>query len=391
MKPIAKFGELPFYVDGICVFAATDGQAQAITDELFIIGERSTRIFDLVNHDTSEIYKFKQMVSRGKDLVELPLSATATEVQQALGKNQFAVKVYDIVSGDVLGYAYKFFTHKFVLSNGLEVPVVDFNKQTTQPVPIVPVTGVIVTPKTISALLPNSVSGTLIVDVQPSDATNKNVTYSSSDETIATVTSSGFVTALKNGNVDITVTTVDGGFTAVCEIDVKTEVQSISITNASTPFQPGQTQQLNATILPVGAEYNASVDWISSNDAVATVSSTGLVTYVSNGDATITVSASNGAEPKTATYTALTRTRLQGIEFNHTTFTGVVGGTDRLITIYTPSTASNQNITWATSDSSVATVSFGVVSFTGMGTVEVTATSQEGNFVATCVYTVVSA
>lgn len=133
MKPIAKMGDYPFGVDGISVFAAIDKEAQLISDELFVVNERSTRIFDLVNKDADQIYTFKSMVYRDKYHNLLPLSATTEELESLLDKNQFVVKVYDIDTGDVLGYVYKFFTNKFILSNGLEVPVVDFNKQTTAP------------------------------------------------------------------------------------------------------------------------------------------------------------------------------------------------------------------------------------------------------------------
>ena len=63
-------------------------------------------------------------------------------------------------------------------------------------------------------------SEVLIATVSPLDATNKNVAWASDDETIATVDSSGNVTAIKKGNADITVTTVDGDYTATCAIEV---------------------------------------------------------------------------------------------------------------------------------------------------------------------------
>lgn len=215
MKPIAKMGDFPFDVDGISVFAATDKDAQPISDELFVVNERSTRIFDLVNKDADEIYTFKSMVYRDKNHNLLPLSATATELQSLLGKNQFVVKIYDIDTGDVLGYAYKFFTHKFILGSGEEVPVVDFNLQTTEPAPaVIPVTSVALN-KTTST---GTVGGTeqLTATVLPSDATDKTVTWSSSGAE-ATVSSTGLVSFVSAGTVTITVTSTDGSHTASCE------------------------------------------------------------------------------------------------------------------------------------------------------------------------------
>ena len=68
--------------------------------------------------------------------------------------------------------------------------------------------------------LPRLESYTLKATINPSDATNKNVTWKSSDESIATVDANGKVTAVKVGKATITVTTVDGGKTATCEVTV---------------------------------------------------------------------------------------------------------------------------------------------------------------------------
>lgn len=85
------------------------------------------------------------------------------------------------------------------------------------PVPV-PVTSVTLLPDTVSL----SVGGIqqLAATVMPADATNRAVTYSSSDETKATVSEDGLVTAVAVGSATITVTTVDGGFTDTCAVTV---------------------------------------------------------------------------------------------------------------------------------------------------------------------------
>lgn len=217
MKPIAKFGELPFNVGGISVFAAVDNDTQAIADDLFIINQRSTRVFDLVTEDTSTVYDYMKLVSKDKDFKDLALDATKSEIEDGLAKNQFAVKVYDLDSGDVLGYAYKFFTNKIILSNGKEVDVVDFNAQTS--VPVVNVTSVSVLPTTLTAVVGDAAQQ-LAATVLPADATDKSVTWTTSAPDVATVSSTGLVTFVGAGSATITVTTTDGSHTATCEVTV---------------------------------------------------------------------------------------------------------------------------------------------------------------------------
>lgn len=301
MKPIAKFGELPFNVGGIKIFAAVDKSAQAIDEELYIISERSTRIFDLVNQDTSKVYTFMQMVSTGKDRKELSLSATAEEIQLALGKSQFAVKIYDVDSGDALGYAYKFFTNKIILSNGIEVQVEDYSKQTSEKV--VAVAGVTLNKQTLS--LPVGSTETLIPTIDPENATNKAVTWESQSPDKATVSSSGLVTAKEAGSAAIVVKTVDGEFTAQCLVTVPVvNVASVTIApkTKSLALDGVKTVQLTATVLPSTAS-NPSVSYVSSAPEVASVSNTGLVTALKAGETTITVTTADGSKTDTSVIT----------------------------------------------------------------------------------------
>lgn len=142
-------------------------------------------------------------------------------------------------------------------------------------------------------------TSTLHATITPSNATNKNVTWSSSDTSVATVSSSGVVTGVALGTALITVTTEDGGKTAQCSVEVvPTPVEGVSLNKTSTILRilnPNNmpTEQLTATITPAGAA-NQNVTWSSSNTTVATVSSTGLVTAVAPGTATITVLTEDG-------------------------------------------------------------------------------------------------
>ncbi|MBO4286005.1 MAG: Ig domain-containing protein, partial [Bacilli bacterium] len=137
---------------------------------------------------------------------------------------------------------------------------------------------------------------TLSASVLPADAENKSVTWSTSDESIASVNKNGKVSAISAGKVTITATTVDGGFTASCSVNVSTKVvpvTGISLDQDSVDFAVGETKQLVATVLPSSAS-NKGVTWSSTNEAVVTVSETGLLTAVSAGSAIVTVKTDDG-------------------------------------------------------------------------------------------------
>ena len=137
----------------------------------------------------------------------------------------------------------------------------------------------------------------LSANVEPADATDKSVSWSSSNEEVATVDETGLVTTLSAGDVTITVTTNDGDFTSTCVIGVIPSVVSVtgvSISNCPTELlEPDNVYQLIAHVIPEDAD-DKSVSWISSNEEVATVDETGLITLLSAGETTITVTTNDG-------------------------------------------------------------------------------------------------
>jgi len=162
---------------------------------------------------------------------------------------------------------------------------------------IIPVTGVSVTPT--SAVL-NSIGETAILsaNVTPKNATIKNVIWSSSNSAVALVSSSGVVTALAEGMVTITATTVHGGYKATSSVTVSPStdipVTGVNVTPTSVTINSiGGTTKLIATVEPTNAT-NKSLTWSSSNTSAATVNSSGIVTAVADGNSTITVTTANG-------------------------------------------------------------------------------------------------
>ena len=138
---------------------------------------------------------------------------------------------------------------------------------------------------------------TLTAAITPDNATNKNVTWESDNENVATV-ENGVVTAVGAGTATITVTTEDGSFTDTCQVTVKeaanVPVTSVSLDKTTLELTEGETAQLTATVLPDNAT-NKAVTWSTSNASIATVDANGLVTAVSAGTATITVTTEDGS------------------------------------------------------------------------------------------------
>lgn len=156
------------------------------------------------------------------------------------------------------------------------------------------VTGVSVSPTNIS--LQTGQSQDLTETITPANASNKAVSWSSSNSNIASVDGNGLVTAIAAGAVTITVTTADGGHTAQCAVSVAqgtVPVNGVSVSPTSLALNVGQTQDLTETVNPSNAT-NKSVNWSTSNATIATVNSNGLVSAVGNGSATITVTTVDG-------------------------------------------------------------------------------------------------
>ncbi len=135
-------------------------------------------------------------------------------------------------------------------------------------------------------------STTLSPTVRPTNATNKAVTWSSSNSAVATVDDNGKVTAVSAGSASIIVKTVDGEKTASCRVTVPVvaiNVTGLTLSDNSVSMNVGETATVTATVTPSNAT-NKNVIWESENKSVATVSN-GTITAVSAGTATIVATA----------------------------------------------------------------------------------------------------
>ena len=212
--------------------------------------------------------------------------------------------------------------------------------------------------------------------ITPEDATNKTIIWTSSNTDVATISSEGIVTAKGAGTTIITATT-NNGKTAKCTITVEQPVTAIALSDATTSLWVGKTKTLTATVTPTTSS-NTAVNWSSSDNNVATVSSKGVITAKSKGTCTITCTAADGYGAK-STCEVTVKQQVTEIALSETTASLWVGETNTIKATATPTTANNTNVSWSSSNKNVATVSSkGVITAKGEGTCTITCTAADG-------------
>gem|GEM_PF-3417047 len=219
---------------------------------------------------------------------------------------------------------------------------------------------------------------------QPTNATDRRVVWNSDNLWVATVNENGLVTPMMPGTTIITVKTVDGGFEATCHVTVTTPVSRVTITPSAVSVDVGDQYLLMANVEPFNVS-NATLVWSSDNAAVATVTQGGFVTAVGYGTATITATAADG--------TGIFDTCIVNVPFYFTTgvtlnktFTSIHNGSsETLVATVLPANASDKRVTWNSDNHWVATVDTnGLVTAVGPGSANITATTMDGRFSATC-------
>lgn len=137
----------------------------------------------------------------------------------------------------------------------------------------------------------------LAATVGPDEATNKKVDWKSDDETVASVSADGVVTAHKVGQTSIHAIANDGGGAkATCTITVDpTMVSSITLSQENLEIRKNHTAQLSAIVAPTDAT-NASFIWSSTNEDVAKVSEDGVISAIAPGDAVIKATSQDGSQ-----------------------------------------------------------------------------------------------
>ena len=227
-------------------------------------------------------------------------------------------------------------------------------------------------------------SETLIATVSPDDATDKSVTWSSSNTAIATVDSNGKATAVAGGNATITARV--GDQQASCSVVVTVPVASVTLDRESVTMEEESSTTLAATVKPDDAT-DKSVTWSSSNSKVCTVDETGMVIAVKEGTAII--SANVGDKKAICSVTVRKKTiAVTSITLNKTDLSLEKGQSETLIASVKPENASDKTVAWSTSDSRIAAVdSYGKVTALSSGSVIIKA--KAGDIEAFCNITII--
>ncbi len=228
--------------------------------------------------------------------------------------------------------------------------------------------------------------------VLPEDATDKTVSWSSNIPSVARVDQQGLVTAVSKGTAIITVTTNDGQHTATCTVTVLGEdgnipVSSVTLDEEEITLSPNEERQLTATVLPENAA-DKTVVWSSSTPSVARVTQTGKVMARSTGDTTITVTTNDGQYTVTCTVHVITK--VTGVSLNYDKLELSITQKQQLQATVTPASATDKTLSWSSTADEIASVDGqGMVTAHKAGQATIKVTTNDGNYSAECVVTVV--
>ncbi|AZV57184.1 Ig-like domain-containing protein [Clostridium sp. AWRP] len=240
----------------------------------------------------------------------------------------------------------------------------------------------------------------LNASVQPDNATDKNISWTSDKTDIAAVDKNGVVTGVKEGTATITATTEDGQKTAACTVTVSgSDTPSVPVTGITLDktgtVAAGKTLQLNASVQPDNAT-NKNISWTSDKTDIAAVDKNGVVTGVKEGTATITATTEDGKKTAACTVTVSgsdtppAPVSVTGVTLDKTG-TVIVGKTLQLNASVQPDNATNKNVSWTSDKTDIAAVDKnGVVTGVKEGTATITATTEDGQKTAVCTVTVQS-
>jgi len=278
--------------------------------------------------------------------------------------------------------------------------------------------------KTQSAMtLKQNGTAKLSITYTPENATDKTVTWKSSNPGIVSVDNDGNIKGISPGSATITIISNDGSHVATSKITVtgnnisnnnntttnqnnnQTTTKSsnsvkligISLNKTTLSLNINEEQTLSVTYNPNNVT-DKTVTWKSSNKDIVTVDNSGKIKAISPGLATITVTSNDGKYEAKCSVTVIEPTtdnsnndkKLTSIQLSEEKLILKEGKETKLEVIYNPSDATNKEVTWSSSDEDIVTVNNGIITAISPGTAEIKAISSDGNFEDKCNITVYS-
>lgn len=223
---------------------------------------------------------------------------------------------------------------------------------------------------------------------EPEKADNTEVLWVSSDESVATVSDAGVITAVDGGDCTISVVTLDGVKVAACKLHVRVPVTDITLskTQVTCSLSLGS-YQLSYNILPEGNGVNTNVVWETSNPEVLTVDKNGFVTFVSPGNATVicqTEDTGTTGINLVATCDFVIEQPVTSVSLDYTDVTLKIGEQLRLTSTVKPDNATNKELIWVSSNPSVVTVDDGMLTAVAGGDAAILVQSVDSGVTALC-------
>lgn len=224
---------------------------------------------------------------------------------------------------------------------------------------------------------------TITAAISPAAATDKSVIWSTSDSSILSIDEKGVINGVKEGNVTIKATSVDGGIVGTGNVIVKSKLvlTNVKLDKTSLNIHQGESKSINTTITPINVS-NKEIIWSSLDESIATVDSSGNIKGIAPGITGIIAKTYNG---HIAMCEVIVDSAVTGISLNNNTLEMEAGNSKALVAAITPDNATIKDVTFTSSVQSVATVDVnGIVKAISAGNTVITATTVDGKYTSYC-------
>ncbi|MFH2113186.1 MAG: Ig-like domain-containing protein, partial [Spirochaetota bacterium] len=228
----------------------------------------------------------------------------------------------------------------------------------------IPISSIVVDPGSAELTVGSSLN--LNAFIQPASASDLQLTWTSSDETVATISPAGLVSALAEGITTITAQTSTGNRSANCLIRVIPTIsnsettQGIRLNLSCTSLVTGGSISLSATVLPYSTA-DKTVNWSSSMPSVASISDTGLVRAIAAGETLITANSAAHGATASCTISVLSSMPIPvtSVGLSKNLLNLQVDDTFTLVAVILPAESTIRNPTWTSTNPAVASVDAG--------------------------------